>query len=185
MESEPTIQTPQELYGTHVERLTEEAKTELQKKLPGIMRRAYFDMVAEAMDDPERLHEEKTLQMFLGLYREVRGYLVKIACEGRVDEAFNPLPSATEGMRKMSADIDTTYDMALFERMLRHDAIDKAAVQGMADSTYYWLKILVAPPLLPRLEADFLGIRDVLDDPEVTLGEGVGKTLSKMFYWLD
>ena len=181
--------TPSDVYASHVAYLTEEAKKKLQDKLPAIMRKAYFDMLVGALDglrdEKDEDKRDKTLQMFLGLYSEIRGYLVKAACNGKVNEAFQPLPSVNAATRCMVDDIHKAFDPELFERMIRHDALDKKAVGAMVDGSAYWLRILLFPPLLPRFEDDYRVMVDALHSPEFSLGKATSVVLDKLFKWLD
>jgi len=178
-------ETPSDVYASHVARLTEEAKQHLQDKLPSIMRKAYFDMLVGALDGLKDEKNEKTLAMFLGLYKEIRGYLVKAACEGRVNEAFEPLPSVNAATRSMVEDIHKAFDPELFERMIRHDALDKTAVRSMVDGTAYWLRILLIPALVPRFEEDYTTMVDALESSEMSLGKATSVVLDNLFKWLD
>jgi hypothetical protein len=177
------------VYASHVERLTDEAQKELQAKLPSIMRRAYFDMLVQALDelavttDPEK--REKTLQMFLGLYGEIRGYLVKAACEGKVDETFEPLPSVTHGERTLVRQINRSFDPVLFERIIRHNALDRGCVLSMVHAASTWLRILLFKPLVARFEKDVDIMVEALRNSELSLGKATSVALDKLFYWLD
>lgn len=179
----------EDLYASHVKRLAEEAKKELQEKLPQIMRKAYFDMLVEALDglkeDGDEAKREKTLQMFLGLYQEICSYLVRIACEGNVDESFKPLPSVNEATKNLVGQIREGFDQELFERIIRHDALDKRAVLSMVRTTAHWMRILLFKPLVPRFDKDCGLMEEALGDPEVSLGKATSLVLDKLFFWLD
>ena len=173
----------------HVERLTEQAKKELKDKLPTIMRKAYFDMLVEALDklkdEDDSDKKEKTLQMFLGLYKEICSYLVRIACEGKVDDGFNPLPSVNRATNRLVDDIRKGFDQELFERIIRNNALDKGCVLSMVQTTAYWLRILLFKPLIPRFENDYNMIQETLSNPDLTLGKATSVVLEKLFFWLD
>ena len=96
----------------------------IEKQIDSTFRTAFFDMIDETINS-----ESPDYNFITILYKEVKNRILTY-----IKKDSNTYKS-----------IDQSFDIELFEQMIKNDVFDSSSMIKLVDTTFFWLKQLGAP----------------------------------------